>query len=616
MTKTNKKENKTKFEKQNKPKQAKNIVDENLTWDTSHIFKTETDWQNAFDKVKLNVEKIENFKGKLKNKKKLLEYYKLMDDISMNLNLLYAYAQLNRDTDSKNTKYISMQEALGVLYSKLTEKNAFASPEQSKISDRFYKKLLTDKNFEEYDNYIDAVLLSKKHTLSEDAEVALSTNAKFAGGFEEVFSTMLTSDFKFEPVKIGKQTEVLHEGTYGKFITNKDETVRDEAYTNLYKTYGQFNQTLAMNYIYFLKEATSKLKLRKYKNTFEAEFLTEKLPKEVYLKLLENVDKNINLEQEYFKLLKSNLNVKKFGFKDVYLSLAGGMTKTWTIDQQKQIVLDAMSPLGEKYQAVLKEAYDSRWIDFLPKENKRSGGYMLGVFGAHPYVLLNNNQTYSSLSTLAHELGHAMHTYLSNKNQPFSKHSYATFIAEIASTVNEVLLNKYMQKNAKTDEEKLFYLSEYLQNFKSTIFRQTMFEEFEDFAITKIENDEILNPEILNKKYTELLKKHFGNVVPVDDKIVFEWSRIPHFYTPYYVFQYATSYVSSIYIANCILENKNNMIEKYFEMLKSGSCDYPLELLKKTGVDLLSDEPYNYVFEDMKNCLTEAKKLIKKSKTK
>ena len=240
----------------------------------------------------------------------------------------------------------------------------------------------------------------------------------------------------------------------------------------------------------------------------------------------------------------------------------------------------------------------------------------MGVYGVHPYVLLNDNGDYSSLSTLAHELGHAMHTYYSSKSQPYAKHNYSIFIAEIASTVNEILLNKYMIANAKTDEEKLFYIDNYLQHFKSTVFRQTMFAEFEDFAHKKVVSEDILSEKVFNDKYKELLSKHFAEVVNIDENIIHEWQRIPHFYSPYYVYKYATSFISAVYIANSILENKNNMLNRYKDMLKSGSNGYPTDILAKAGVDLTIDETYEYSFGDMKKSLNEAEELIKKQKNK
>ena len=339
---------------------------------------------------------------------------------------------------------------------------------------------------------------------------------------------------------------------------------------------------------------------------------SKKIPQELFDNLLKNVNNNLNLEQKYFKLLKNTTKINDFGFQDVYQSLASNLDKKYSIEEQKKIVLNALSPLGQNYLDILKNAYKNNWIDFCTNANKRSGGYMLGVYGVHPYVLLNDTSDYDSLSTLAHELGHAMHTYYSDKNQPYTKHKYSTFIAEIASTVNEILLNKYMIKNAKTDEEKLFYLDNYLQQFKSTVFRQTMFAEFEDFAHGKIANDEILSEKILNTKYTELLNKHFGDTVKIDENIVHEWQRIPHFYSPYYVYNYATSFISAVYIANSILENKHDMLNNYMEMLKSGGNNYPTSILAKAGVDLTKDEVFDFAFNDMKKSLAQSEEILNK----
>ena len=451
---------------------------------------------------------------------------------------------------------------------------------------------------------------TRKFVLSEKEEQALATTDKYTDVFDNVYDALTQNDIKFKDVIKNEKKLKLTQSNYSKFLEDKNENIRLQAYQNMYSSFKQFSKSLSMNYISFVKMCCSDLKLRNQKSYLQSSFYASKMPEKIYQNLIEQVNNNTNLEQKYFSLLKHKTKIKEFGFKYVYLSLATKIDKKYTIPEQKKIVYQALAPLGEDYQKLLLTAFSQNWIDFCKGKTKTSGGYMLDVYGVHPFILLNDNQNYDSLSTLAHELGHAIHSHYSDKYQPYEKHGYSTFIAEIASTVNEIILNKYMLKNAKTNQEKLFYLDNYLQSFKGTVFRQTMFSEFEDFAFKTIENDDILSPNIMIEKYKQLLKKHFGNTVPVDNYIKYEFLRIPHFYSPYYVFKYATSFLSACYIANKILDGDNIMLENYKKMLSSGSNGYPTEILAITGIDLSQNEIFDFSFNDMKKSLNLAKKLI------
>ena len=589
---------------------------ESLKWDLTDIYKSHDDFDKDLEIIKEYLPIFEKFKGKLNNPDILLKYFKTTTAMNKITHKLYAYQMLNHDVDLNNDLYLEDDEKLTMIGSKISKNTAFVEPELASLDNEYFENILKDEKFKDYDLSIKSLLDQRKHILSKEQEEALSVIYSFSSGFDDVMSTMTENDFRFRPVLVNGKKEELTENTYGKFTDSRDRSVRTQAYNNLYEVYKQFSKTLAVNYINFVKLINCDLHLRKYHSTFEMLQDSKKIPQELFDNLLKNVNNNLNLEQKYFKLLKTTTKIKDFGFQDVYQSLAGKLNKKYSIDEQKKIVLNAVAPLGQNYVDMLKIAYENNWIDFCTNANKKSGGYMLGVYGVHPYVLLNDTSDYDSLSTLAHELGHAMHTYYSDKNQPYSKRKYSTFIAEIASTVNEILLNKYMIKNAKTDEEKLFYIDNYLQQFKGTVFRQTMFAEFEDFAHNKIANEEILSEKILNTKYTELLKKHFGNIVKIDENIIHEWQRIPHFYSPYYVYNYATSFISAVYIANSILENKHDMLNNYMEMLKSGGNDYPTNILSKAGIDLTKDKTFDFAFDDMKKSLTQAEEILNRLQTK
>ena len=585
---------------------------ENLKWDLTEIYKTHQDFEKDFEKLKEYLSLYEMFKGQFGDKEILLNYFKLNDKFGKLSDKLGCYVFLSHDVDLDNDLYLEDREKLNNFSTKMSEKTAYIGPELAKLDESYLKSLFEDERFKDYNLEIESILDNKKHILSEIEEKALATTNAYSSGFDEIYEMMTESEFEYKPVVINGKEHELRDSTFSKYIKHADRNVRTQAYNNLYKVYNQFSKTISINYINFVKMINSDIKLRKYKTPFEM-CNGSKMPEALFENLLKNIDKKLDLEKEYFALLKNALNVKDFGFQDVYMSLANNIDKKYTIDEQKKIVLDALAPLGEEYQGLLKKSYENRWIDFCTNKNKASGGYMLGDLSyIHPFVLLNDNGNYGSLTTLAHELGHAMHSYYSDKTQPYSKKNYATFIAEIASTVNEILLNKYLLAHAKTDEEKLFYLDKYLQNFKATVFRQVMFAEFEHYAHNTIAQDGILSGKLLDNKYKELLKKHFGDIVKIDENITHEWLRIPHFYRPYYVYKYATSYISAVYIANSILENKNDMLNRYRDMLKSGGNDYAVNILAKTGIDLTKDETYEYSFADMKKALDQAKELVQK----
>ena len=586
-----------------------------LKWDLSHIYENHDKYNDDLEKVNMLLSMYEKFKGQLGNKEVLLEYYKKNEELEKIYYKLASYTMLNHDVELNNNLYIEDQQKINNFVVKYSQLTAFIGPELAKLDDNYFLEILKDPRFKDYEYEIMSIIDNRKHILTAEQEQALSVVSNYSNAFSDMRQTLTENNFKFKPVTINGKKEELTSATYNRFLNNSDKKVRSQAYENMYEIYKQFSKTLSVNYINYVKLVNSDLTLRKYNSSFEKFNNSLKIPQKLFDNLIKNVDKNIILEQKYFKLLKKSTKIKDFGFEDVFQSLAKNADKKYLIDTQKLIILKALAPLGSEYENLLVTAFTKNWIDFCTDKDKKSGGYMLGVYGVHPYVFLNNNDNYSSMSTLAHELGHAMHTYYSSKYQPFSKHNYSTFIAEIASTVNEILLNKYMVKNSKTQEEKLFYLDNYLQQFKSAVFRQTMFAEFEDFAHKKIFNGEILSEKILNEKYKQLLEKHFADIVKIDDNIIHEWQRIPHFFTPYYVYNYATSFISAVYIANCILENKNDMLNRYRQMLKSGCDGYPTEILSKAGINLTKDDAYEYAFNDMKKSLKEVEQILNEEAT-
>lgn len=589
----------------------RNKASKEYKWDLTDIYKNLDDFYIDLENLEQNYKKYADFKGKLGDFNQIFQYFIFNEHYSKTLEKVYCYVYLNHDIDLDNSLFTSLLERINLLIANISLVSAYIEPELASLSNDYYQTLLLKNEFKDYEYKIKNILLRRKYILSEQEEIALSTTAKYSNGFSEIYEAATQSDFKFKPVIVNGKSEELTQSTYAKFIESKNSDIRAQAYNNLYEVFNQFSKTLSYNYINFVKMVSADIELRKAKSVFNYSFYSEQISEDIFNCLVKNVNNNLSLEHKYFELLKNVLKLDNFGFQDIYQTLSPNFDKTWGVDEQKTIVLNALKPLGEDYQQILTSAYSNNWIDYYANSNKKSGGYMLGVYGVHPYILLNDHGGYDSLSTLAHELGHACHTYYSNLNQPYAKHDYTTFIAEIASTVNEILLNKCMTKNATSKEEKLFYLNHYLQAFKGTVFRQTMFAEFENFAFKKAESNQLLTHEILDNEYKLLLEKHFSNIVNIDNNIIHEWLRIPHFYSPYYVFQYSTSFICAVYIANNILEGKNDMLKKYKDLISSGCNGYPTDLLNQAGLNLLNDELYKYSFNDMKNTLKEVEKLLK-----
>lgn len=580
-------------------------------WDLTKIFNTDKDWEVAFDNIKKQIDKFSKFEGKLNNKEVLLNYFHFSDDFSRAMGKVSLYNFLNHDINLKDSKYIERDNAMNDLGSKLGVITAYIEPELSSLSDDYLVEVMNDERFKNYKLSIQGIRDSKKHVLSKKEEEMAALVGSFSGGYADVYDMLVDANLQYEPVMVDGREEKLTDSSYSNFIKNENREVRKQAYDKLYKVYKQFGDTIATNFIYNLKADSFDLKLRKYDNYLDATLEGSKIPTSVYTNLIKSVNKNVDALQDYFKVLAESKKIKDFSMHDVYCTVANKINKSYTFDQECDIVLEALQVLGPDYLNRMNIMMHNRQIDVYSSDVKASGGYNIGQYGCPEYILLNDNGDYNSLSTLAHELGHAMHSTYSNMHQPISTAGYSIFVAEVASTVNEVLLNKHLYKNAKTIEEKIFYLDKYIQNFKSTLYRQTMFSEFEDYAHKLIENGEPISKEILNKKYLELNAKQFGDAVQLDDNIAHEWMRVSHFYRPYYVYKYATSYTCAVYIANKILEGDKELLGKYQTLLCSGGSDYPNNLLNKVGIHLETEEPYNYVFNELRESVKELKDLVK-----
>lgn len=579
-------------------------------WDLQKIYATNELWQKDYDYLKNNYKKLYDYKGQLKDKDKLLDYLNFERVLSLILDKLSYYSYLSHDINLNSPIYNEQLGLIENLQSLMASETSFVLPELNTLSDEQLTGIINDKRFYNNRFLFKNILLNRKHLLSEKEEKICSLAGSFSGGFSKVYDDLTEVDTKFAPIVIDGKEYPLTIENFSLYITNENRDIRKQAYDNLYNKYKEISHTTSTCYIYDIKSETFDLKLRNYDSLLQALLYSSQIDERVYYNLIENVNHNLHLMHRYFKLLGKVKNIENMQFYDTYLSISNNFTNQYDIETQYHLVKQALKVLGDDYQNKLDTAFNNNWIDVYSGENKSSGGYNFCIYSTTPHIFLNDNGNYNSLSTLAHELGHAMHSAYTNETQPYETSNIQIFIAEIASTTNEILLNKYLLNTTTDKKEKIFLLDQFIKNTKATVFRQTMFSEFEDYAHKLVEQDKPISNEILNNEYKELLKKHFGDAVNIDDKIVFEWSRINHFFRPYYVYKYATSYVCANYIATNIYNGTNNMLEKYINLLKSGNSDYPTNLLKLVDIDLTKNDVYNLMFENLENAISSLEKLI------
>lgn len=586
---------------------------EKYKWNLKDIYPSQEAWDQDYEELMANVGKYEEYKGRLNTEEVLKEYLEFNEWYSRKFMNLYLYSYLGHDVALKDDTFQTNLNKIENLQYKLSMATSFISPELAANNDDFYLKLLEKEEFKDHKISFESIIQNKKHVLSEIEERALSITSSYDGGFSDIYDTLIDTNLAFKSFKVGDKEYKLTDELYGLYMSDKNREVREKAYTGLYDVYKQFAHTFSKLFVYHLKSGSSDLSIRNHDSYLSAVLKSSRIPEGVYYNLVNKVSENVDVMKEYFSLLKSESGLDEFKYYDTYISISS-LDKEFDYETQFKTVKEALAVLGEEYVSLLDRAYNERWIDVYPSDTKSSGGYQFGSYDTHPFIFLNNTDDYNSMSTLAHEAGHAMHSYYSNKNQPYETAGYAIYVAEVASTVNEILLNKYMLENSQDIDDKIYYLDRYIKNIKSTVFRQTMFSEFEEKMHSLIEQEVPVNLPVIKQEYRKVLDKHFGGVVEVDELLEYEWIRISHFYRPFYVYKYATSFTSANYIATCILNDKNNMKEKYFELLKSGGNDYPDAILKKVGVDLESDEPYDILFSDLKNAIRQLKELLNEKK--
>lgn len=591
---------------------ARSEIEEKYKWDLTQIYKDVDSWYEDYDLVSKEIKKVLNFKGNIvKSAKNLLDYIEFSMNLERKLYKLYYYAHLNFDSDTTNNEYQKMNGKIENLLAEYNKLDSFANPEMMKIDynqiKEFYKE---EPRLQEYEFLLEQLYRYKDHILNTEAESIISSFANINSTPEQVFEALTDSDLRFGKVKNDKGEDVeLTESNYSSFIESTNRDVRKEAFEMLLKTYSNYKNTIANTFAGNVEVLTTMAKLKKYSSSLEASLFDDNISTGVYNNLIDTVSNNLNVLYKYFDLKKEVLGLDEFHLYDQYNSLVPDCSKNYTFEEAKDLVLKALTVLGEDYVANLNKAFDERWIDVYNNKGKRTGAYSSGFYDTNPYVLLNFNGKFGDVSTLAHELGHSMHTYYSCHNNPYQYSSYKIFVAEVASTVNELLLKYYILNHTDDVNEKKYIINEMMNNFKSTIYRQTMFAEFERDMHALKEKGEVLTSQLLSDKYYELNKKYFGPNVVVDDVIRYEWERIPHFYYDFYVYKYAIGLSCACYIADGILNNKPNALENYKKFLSSGGSDYPANELKIASIDVTKSKVVESAIKMFDNLIKQFKEL-------
>lgn len=569
-------------------------IGEQYKWDIEKVFSNDKEIDDAIKDVTNLCIKLESYKDRIMNSgKNLYNFYEHLNDYNRKILKLYVYANMLCDSDTTNTSNQALKMKIQNLYEEMSTKLSFILPEMLEKSFVDVENLIKEEpKLELYRFDLEKTFRFKEHTLSKELEEIVANANNAFGGCAEAFYNLDNADINLGNISDEDGNSVkLTNSNYIKYMNSKNRTVREASFTNMYNYWAGIKNTIATTYKGQIKENFFNSNVKKYNSPIEMSLFHDNISIDVYYNLIDTVHKNMNKMYDYVALRKKVLGVQELHMWDVYVDLCSDVPKEISFLEGKDIIFKALKPLGDKYLNDLKKAFDERWIDVYPNIGKKSGAYSWGTYNTYPYLLLNYNNTVDSVSTMAHELGHSMHSYYSRKSQPYIYHDYPIFLAEIASTVNEVLLNDYLYKNAKTKEEKILYLNEFLDKIKGTLFRQTMFAEFEMIMHDKYSKNIPLTDEEFNKTYYDLNKLYFGDNMVSDELIKHEWKRIPHFYTSFYVYKYATGISAAIAIASDILNGVSNAKERYLEFLSSGSHGYPLDILKKAGVDMTTSEP-------------------------
>lgn len=576
-------------------------IDEKYKWDIG-CFKTQKEIDEAFAIFEKLIDESKQYYGKLGEKETFFKYLLSNKKETMLLNKFSHFLGNTYNTDSSNVEIIKLMQKFEILAQKHTQASSYIAPQLARLSDKYLKELLADKRIKGYENSIKEIIRNKPHTLDEKSCALLAKICNSFNNSSPVFDIITDSEMTFKDALDSKnKPHKLDQASYSVMLSGKDRVLRKNAFKNFLGGYGQFNKTFAELFVSDLKADNDNMKLHNFDNLLQQQLFDEQVPEIVFKNNIAAVNKHLNLNQKYVRELGKNLGLKDIAYYDLFLDEK--INGKVTIEKAHEIIKQALKPLGEDYLKRVEHKLNDKSIDYLPNQNKTTGGYCSNCYGAKTLILMNWHDDFNSLDTLIHEMGHCINAEYFNERQSIDDAEISIFAAEIASTVNEILLNQYMQ-SISNKKQKKYYLNQFLSSVRSTIFRQTLFSEFELFAHTTIENEQPLTYKELNEKYFELNKKYYGSSCKLPEELKYEWSRIPHFYRPYYVYSYSTGMLTGITIASRLLK-ESDFAKKYIEFLSNGTHRPAVEVLKEIGIDLTTTEPFEQAFEFIKSQLDE-----------
>ena len=583
------------------------------TWKLEDLFASDALWETTRRQTRALFPKLEDYKGKLNQGAQILfECLKLSDEIAYEVERLYVYANMRLHQDGGNSHYQSFSDMAQTLLTDFSSSGSFIDSEILTIPKKEIMDFLqSHKGLRLYTHYIENLLAKKDHVLDSKTEHLLAQVSELGQGPQTIFTMFNNADLVFPSIENedGEKVQITH-GRFIQFLESTNPRVRKDAFLGMYNTYSGYKNMLASTFSANVKQFAFFARTRNYESPRVAALSANHIPVSVYDTLIETVHEHLPLMHDYVVLRKKLLNLDELHMYDLYTPMVPDMDTKISYEEAWDTILEALTPMGHEYIALLKEARENRWIDRYENQGKRSGAYSWGAYGTHPYVLLNHNNNLNSMFTLAHEMGHALHTHYSNTNQPYVYAGYTIFVAEVASTVNESLLMQYLLKNARDKKEKAYLINYFMEQFRGTVYRQTMFAEFEKIMHEKQQDGQALTVDLISNEYYELVKQYHGNDIVVDKEIAMEWARIPHFYRPFYVYQYATGFSAAIAISQRILKEATPAVEDYIEFLKGGSSKHPLDLLKIAGVDMSTPEPIEQALGVFEGLLKEMSELV------
>ncbi len=589
-------------------------VAENLTWKLEDIFASNDEWEREYQEVAKLSEKASSYQGTIdKGANALLEVLTYRDEITSRLRKLYTFAHMRTDQDTANSTYQAMDSRIKSLYVKVSTELSFLVPEILSVDESVIANYLEESNdLQIYRQLLEEINKERPHVLPKEQEALLAQFSEVAGASSDTFGKLNNADLEFPSIKDedGNEVQLTH-GRYSRFLESEDPRVREDAFKAMYDTYGKFRNTFASTLTGNIKGDNVNAKIRNYASAREAAMSNNHIPESVYDNLVNTINKNVHLLHRYVSLRKKVLGLDELHMWDLYTPLVKELNMEYTYEEACDAMIKSFEPLGEEYVSIVKKGLESRWVDVVETKGKRSGAYSSGTYGTNPYILMNWQNNVNNLFTLAHEFGHSIHSYYTRANQPYVYGDYSIFVAEVASTCNEALLNDYLLKTIDDPKKRIYLLNHWLEGFRGTVFRQTMFAEFEHIIHQLDQNGEALTADKLTEEYYKLNQKYFGDEIIIDEQIGLEWARIPHFYYNYYVYQYATGLSAATALSNQILTEGKPAVDRYInEFLKAGCSDYPIEVLKKAGVDMNTADPIEEACRVFEEKLNELEQLL------